>query len=237
MIKIKIADLVIGIDNKYERMAAFARDYLCDDEPIFTVSASEEDIEYERSLGLVGFADDYLESIAVYRKIAEILPQYDAFLFHGSVITVGGGAYVITANSGVGKTTHTRLWIEEFPDAEVLNGDKPIIRIIDGIPYACGTPWRGKENYGKNAMQKVRGFAFLERGEENKAYQISPESAVIRFMSQVYLPKSSRAALSKTLVLANKVISAARLVHLECNMQPEAAHVCRGALLLGEEND
>ena len=230
MITIKIANIPIGIEHKYERMAAFACDYLAEDVPQFIVSISDEDIAAERARTDSDFPDDYIETIAVYRKIAEQLPRYDAFLFHGSVIDVGGDAYIITANSGVGKTTHTGLWLSEFPDAKILNGDKPIIRIIDGVAYAFGTPWCGKEGYGENGIALVRGFAFLERAEQNRAYPIKPEDAVVRFMSQIYRPKGEREMLSKTLLLANRVIKSAVLVHLECNMQPEAAHVCRKAL-------
>jgi len=236
MITIKIAGLVIGINNRFERMNHFVREYLTDEEPMFIVDSTEEDVLYERTHGMVGFEDDYVESMAIYRKIAERLPEYDAFLFHGAVILIDGAAYIISASSGVGKTTHMRLWLSEFSDVRILNGDKPIVRIIDGIPYACGTPWRGKENYGENITAPIKGFVLLERGEKNKAYRITPEEAVIKFMSQVYLPIGGRASLLKTMSLADKVIKSATLVHLECNMQPEAAHVCRKALFDSDDS-
>ncbi len=232
MITLNIANLPIGIDNKFEYVAALAKDYVTDETPLFTVSVSEEDIERERVSSGTNHTEGYYESIISYRKIAEILPDYDAFLFHGSVISYLGRAYVITANSGVGKTTHTKLWLSEFQgEAHVLNGDKPIIRIIDGVPYACGTPWQGKENYGCNEIRELSGIAFLERAVENRARDISPSEAVTRFMSQIYLPKSNLSALAKTMRLADKVIRGTHLALLECNMNPEAAHVCRAALL------
>ncbi len=236
MITVKIAGLPIGIDNKYNTLDIVTRDYRTDETPLFTVSVTAEEIEKER--GIVGeeLPDSYYESSIAHRKIAEKLPEYDAFLFHGSVIEVDGSAYVITAQSGVGKTTHTRLWLSEFEgEVQVINGDKPVIRIIDGVAYASGTPWRGKEGYGRNVMRPLRGFAFLERGDENRAEIISDKgNAVIRFMSQIYLPKTSRAMLAKTMTLADKVIKESRLVRLECNMEPEAAHIARAALC---END
>ena len=232
MIKIKLANLAIGIDNRYKNIELLAQDYLTDEEPLFTVSVTDAEIEEERVSSATDSSPAYYESIVAYRKIAEILPEYDAFLFHGSVIELNGNAYVITAHSGVGKTTHTRLWMQEFGDeVSILNGDKPTLRIIDGIPYACGTPWQGKENYGKNDIKPLRGFAFLSRGEVNRAYEIEPKEAVIRFMSQIYLPKKSKTNLVKTLSLADFVIKNAKLVHLECNMDAEAAHVCRRALI------
>ena len=231
MVKISIANLTVGIENRFEHIRHQAKDYLSDDEALFCVSVSDEDIAEERRINYVDADDGYYESLVAYRKIAEKIPEYDAFLFHGSVIALNGKAYIITANSGVGKTTHTRLWLSEFEgEATILNGDKPIVRIIDGVAYACGTPWKGKEAYGENQILPVAGIAFLSRAEENLAYEISPEEAVTRFMSQIYLPKKSGAMLLKTMRLADKVIKGVRLVHLECNMNPEAAHVCRKAL-------
>ena len=117
---------------------------------------------------------------------------------------------------------------------QIINGDKPIVRLIDGIPYACGTPWQGKENFGKNAIRPLRGIAFLSRGAENRASSVSPSEAVLRFMKQIYIPKESASGTVTTMLLADKVINAVRLVSLECNMDPEAAHVCRAALTSDE---
>ncbi len=232
MITIKIAELPIGIDNKYKYIEELSKDYLTDEEPVFTVKVSPEDIEEEREFAKLDASDEYYERIVIYRHIAEQLPDYDAFLFHGSVIELDGKAYIFTANSGVGKTTHTRLWLSEFgEEVSIINGDKPIIRIIDGVPYACGTPWQGKENYGKNAIRPVAGIAFLSRGEENKAYPIKPEAAVVKFMSQIYLPKTSTDFLRKTLKLADKMLKSVTLVDLSCNMNSDAPHICRAALI------
>lgn len=232
MIVIKIAGLAIGIENRFLHLRYQAKDYLTDEEPIFTVSVSDEEIADERKNYGEDCPDAYCESVIAYRKIAERLPEFDAFLFHGSVIEYRGLAYVITADSGVGKSTHTRLWMSEFGDeVSIINGDKPTLRIIDGVTYASGTPWRGKEGYGKNAMCAVGGFIFLSRAEKNSASAIEPQAALTRFMRQIYLPKKSSDSLIKTMKLADRVLRDTRLVSLECNMDPEAARVCRAALL------
>ena len=228
MITIDIGGLAVGIDNRYKYVEELAKDYVTDAVPVFTVSVTDGDIEEEHRKSGVNATPGYFESIVAYRKIAEILPKHDAFVFHGAVIAVDGVAYAFAARSGVGKTTHTGLWVSEFPDAHYLNGDKPIIRFIDGVPYACGTPWRGKENFGKNEMLPLEGIAFLKRGAENEARSIPPSDAVDRLMLQVYLPKNGEALLS-TMGLCDKLLSGTQLIELSCNMNPEAAHVCRSA--------
>lgn len=231
MVTIKIADIAIGIDNRFEFVEKFVAGYTTDEAPEFTVSATDEDIENEKKMAEAEYPLDYLESIVMYRKIAERLSEYDALVFHGAVLEMDGAAYAITAHSGVGKTTHVRLWLECFGSrVRILNGDKPILRKIDGQIYACGTPWRGKEHYGVNAMCPLRGIAFFARGKVNVARKIKPDDAVLRLMNQVYLDKKDKLALIRTMRLADSVLKTVPLVELECNMDPEAAMVAYAAL-------
>ncbi len=231
MITIKIAGLAIGINNKYGFIEKLAADYLTDEPPVFTVEATEEQIRAEAGVLDIKFPDGYLESIVVYRNIAELLPSYDAFVFHGAILNYEGEAYAFTAKSGVGKTTHTRLWLQEFGDkVHYLNGDKPIIRFIDGVPYACGTPWRGKEGYGVNEIAPLRAIAFLERGVQNSAAPIPAESVVTRLVTQMYMPRGNASGAILSMRLADRITKTVRLVGLKCNMDPSAAHVSLGAM-------
>ena len=86
MITIKIAGLAIGINNKYDYVKNLAKDYLTDEPPLFTVEATEEEIRKEAGMTEYDFPDAYLESIVVYRNIADVLPSYYAFVFHGAIL-------------------------------------------------------------------------------------------------------------------------------------------------------
>ena len=234
MICIDIGGIAVAIDNKYEYVKRIAADYLTEGPAVFTVSATESEINAEREKSEVEAPDAYFESIVSYRNIAEVLPTLDAFVFHGSVIKFADKAYIITAKSGVGKTTHTRLWLSEFSDeCHVLNGDKPVIRYKDGEFFVCGTPWRGKEMYGVHETAPLGGIAFLERGAENKSFKINTSDALSRLIPQVYKPKNKLAVI-KTMSLMDKLLKQVPLVRLECNMNPEAAHVAKSALVSTE---
>ena len=230
MITVNFADIPVGLDNKHGYTAALCADYLSDRSPLFTVCATEEEIAREREVNEIKTSDAYLESIVLYRKVAERLPEYDAVVFHGAVLNFEGRAYLFTARSGVGKTTHTRLWLRRFGDrVHYLNGDKPIIRFVDGIPYAYGTPYKGKEGYGVNERAPLRGIVFVERGEHNESFTVAPEDAVMKLVTQLYLPKRGSGAL-RALSIADRLIRGVRLVGLRCNMDVEAAEVAYRAL-------
>ena len=230
MIKIDIGGISIGIENKFEYIERLSENYLTEDEPVFTVLASFEDMEKERESSGINAPPWYLESIVAYRNIAEMLPKLDAFVFHGSVLALDGKAYIFAAKSGVGKTTHTRLWLSEFSDeCYVLNGDKPVIRLVGDEFFVAGTPWRGKEGFGVHETLPLGGIAFLERGEENSASRMSISDALTRIITQVYKPKDKTAA-RRTMVLMDELLRKTPLVRLVCNMNPDAAHTARAAL-------
>lgn len=225
MITLELAGLAIGVENRYDYLPRLARDYLTDKEPLFTVFATDEDIATERDASEDDFSSGYLESIVVYRKIAEMLPRYDAFVFHGAVLGYSGSAYLFTAKSGTGKTTHTRLWLSEVGgDVHYLNGDKPIIRFIDGRPIVFGTPFRGKEGYGINESLPLRSIAFLSRAEKNSAYTVEADKIDTFLATQAYMPRDPLGAIA-TLRLIDRLAGSVRLVALKCNMDPEAARV------------
>ena len=142
----------------------------------------------------------------------------------------GGNAYAFTARSGVGKTTHTKLWISTLDDVHYLNGDKPIIRMIDGVPHAFGTPWRGKEGYGVNESAPLRAIALLERGVTNSAKTVEAKDGALRLMSQIYISRNPM-TVALTMRVADRIAKAVRFVELRCNMDPEAAIVASKAMI------
>ena len=139
---IKLAQLVIEVKSRYRYTYDMCHDYLYDgdEKPVFTVFATNEQIEEERKK-TPGFPDDLLENTSIYRNICMEILLYDALFLHSAAISVDNEAYIFTADSGTGKTTHMNLWLEKFGErAFVINGDKPIIRKIDDEFYVFGTP-------------------------------------------------------------------------------------------------
>ena len=231
MLCLNIAGLCIGIEHRFGFLPALCKDYLAPEgaEPIFTVCPTQEQIDAEGSLCEPRLPDAYLESVVAYRLIAERLPMHGAMVFHGAVVVLDGRAYAFTARSGVGKTTHLRLWLEAFGDrAYVLNGDKPVLLWRDGRAYICATPWKGKENLGEGGILPLSGIGFLNRAKENFAHPIAPPDALSAFLLQVYMPKNG-AALLETMSLCDKVLSGTPLISMHCNMDLSAALVVEKA--------
>ena len=223
MIKIKIAGLVVSIINRYGHIERLAADFITDGAPDFEVMATDDELARECAANPEGFSPGYIESVVIHRKIAEQLPRFDAILMHAAVVEIDGRAYAFTAKSGTGKTTHTRHLLSLFGErARYINGDKPIIRIIDGVPHAFGTPWRGKEGYGENASAPLVGITFLSRAAENSASVVDAAPYGSLMLTSIYIPKERETAKS-ALGIASRILSSVSVVELHCNPDPSSA--------------
>lgn len=218
----RLAELTVRVNNKYEYVKQLCRDYLIADvpDPDLTVAVTDDEIAAEQT---ADFHDAYLESIAVYRKIAEQIIRFDGILLHGVVLQTKGTGIAFLARSGVGKTTHAHLWKKLLGDAVcIVNGDKPLLRFIDGTLYAYGTPWAGKEGEQINMRTTLDKIGFIERGAENQCVEIDKLSALRQLAPAVYMPQDNRVAV---LDLMDRILSFARFYTIRCNTDPAAAQV------------
>ncbi len=222
----QIAGFYIDIEPQYRKLERMCETYRCDSAPRvdLCVRVTASDMQAEGD-GTAVIPNEERESLAVYRKICAYALAHDAFLMHCAVIEYEGRGYAFSAPSGTGKTTHIRLWQKAFGEDKVtiVNGDKPILRAIDGKIYAYGTPWCGKEGYNVNTRVPLCGLCFLKRGTENGIRRISAEEAVPKLFGQIMVSDSTN--LARQMELADALIQAVPCYLLFCTINPEAAHV------------
>ena len=223
MFVICLAELHIAIANKYDYIKAMCRDYITDHKADFCLSASDAEIQAEDKGS--GFDKGYLESLAIYRKIAEKILDYNGFLLHGALINVGGCGIAFLARSGVGKSTHIRLWHDLLGDKMVIvNGDKPLVRMIDGKVFAYGTPWAGKENMHTNTKTELKKICFIERAGKNECLPMHKNMVFEKLIKQIYIPKNGE-LLCATLEHIGSIIEQCEFYSLRCNTDISAAKI------------
>lgn len=164
----ELAGLRVNIKNRCRYTSEFCKEYLSVDQlspAAFEAEVTGEEFAEEKKQS-EGFSDGYIENICLYRSVCLQMPKYGRFLLHSAVIEYENNAYAFLGRSGIGKSTHTALWINNVKGAEILNGDKPIIGFdesaADGEKFvAYGTPWNGKENRGKKGRAPLKALCFL----------------------------------------------------------------------------
>lgn len=223
--KYKIADLIIEVNPKYSNTQRLMKDYEYsgEEEPVITVNVTDEMIAYERSVSTEEFPDIYHEILAVLRYIClDILKNYNGFFFHCSSLELEGKAYLFTAPSGTGKSTHAGLWRKHFGDrVTMINDDKPIIRLIENEFFVYGTPWQGKSNIGNNIKAPVQAVCVLRQGKENKIKKLDTLEALQLFFDQTERPKDKK-SMENLLDLFSVFLSKIPVYIMDCTISEEA---------------
>lgn len=229
----RFADRTVSIDSVYDMVHAMCRDYAVDaDRPDVVVRTTPVDIAFEESVSTDGieYTDDYLETLAVYRKVAEAMPSFDTLLVHGSCVAVDGAGYLFCAPSGTGKSTHVRLLRELLGSrAHMVNDDKPLVGVSDTGAIVYGTPWDGKHHLSNNVSVRLRSICLIERALENRIRRAKAAEAYPRVLQQVYRPMN-QGALARTLSLVDTLLALTDVWVLGCNMDRKAAELSFAAM-------
>ncbi len=225
-----ISGISMKVYHRYDYIRRLCKDYIVEESKgaAFSVEVSENDIEQEMEVTGGRFSREVCESTCIHREIVKELVKYGRILIHSAAIAVDGRAYVFLAKSGVGKSTHIRLWRECFGDrAVVVNGDKPLFlfeKDAEGRErlMVYGSPWRGKEGWGDNVSMPVAGLCLLERGETNQIERAAQGEVIGRLFHQVLLPKT-QPELGMFMTFLNRMLKEVPFYRLSCNMEKEAA--------------
>lgn len=239
--QMQVAGIVFQVCCMHPSTKAYCADYLTDGKcPVQeSVSIVQGDIDAERARllskknpgqPLEASTPQSLEVLVLCRRIADVLPNYDRILFHGSSLSIDGRGVLFTATSGTGKSTHTRFWREAFGSrVRMINDDKPFLHVGEDGVTVYGTPWRGKHALGGNYSAPLEAVYFVNRGVENRAEPISPRDLFPLLLQQTYAPENP-AAMAKTLALVSRLSRNVKLLKLFCNLDPQAAHAALAAL-------
>lgn len=213
----------IKIETKSDNILKRLKPYITSDQSYdFVVKASEDDIKYEHTLA-TDVSNDMLENTALFRQICKkVLEKYNGMFLHCASIKYNGKAYLFTAPSGTGKTTHIKLWIEHMGNrVEVINGDKPILRRKDNEIIVYGTPWQGKENYGSNINAPLGGIFLLRRAEKNTVTKATAKESLPFLLSQT-LRLNKKENMIKIFEMLEYIVKSTPIYNLNCNMDKQA---------------
>ena len=165
--------------------------------------------------------------VSFYRQ----LPRHNAMIVHSSAVVMDGYAYLFSAPCGTGKSTHTGLWQEAFgaDRAQILNDDKPALRLENGRWYAYGTPWSGKTSMNINMRVPLGGICVLTRGETNEIAPFGGVAAIKELLEQTTRIGGEESR-GKLLELVGDLVSNVPLWKLKCNPTTDAAKVSHKAM-------
>ncbi len=219
-----IADLNILIEplcsNTEKRLAPYLSDSRNFD---LKISAAPDEIELYSLQSNPPCPIWIAESTLILNKLCNaVLEKYDGFFFHSSSLMLDGEAYVFSAVSGTGKSTHTALWRSHFGNkVTMINDDKPIIRKTNEKFFIYGTPWMGKADIGNNVKAPIKAVFILTRGKENSAKRVKPGEVFKQILEATIVP-TEKDKMHNLLGLLDELFTSTPLFLLTCNQNEDA---------------
>lgn len=166
---LKVGEFVIKVYPQFPYLEEYCHDFIVKEEkPRFIISISRDDIEEERKRADSSYPDELLEITSLHRKIAENLIFNDILVIHGSAVLFQNKAFIFTAPSGTGKSTHTHL-LKELLGSEIhyINDDKPFLEIKKNETIVLSSPFNGKERRGENISGPLKALTLIRRDKRN----------------------------------------------------------------------
>ena len=137
----EFAGCVVSYEPLYGLLRRRMETYRSDTErqPDITLDGTKEDYEKLRKQYPHLSIEECEYSCAGAEFYMKLL-KHQGFMIHASAVEKEGKAYLFSAPSGTGKSTHAQLWRQTFKGEpiRIINDDKPAVCLQNGVFYACG---------------------------------------------------------------------------------------------------
>lgn len=233
MSKYKIADFIVEFSPKYNKLKSLASafEYKGAREIDFSLNVTDERLKSLHAKMTDGTTIEQAEEFAYANLFNKSIIEHNAMLVHSSALVYKGNAYLFSGNSGVGKSTHAKLWQEAFGNkVSIINDDKPVVRIKSDRCVVFGTPFDGGSGIANNASAPLKAIIFIERGEENTIRKAN-YAEIISNLYQSTVHHLDKQPASAMLNNFDKLIPMCDFYILRCNTDISAAHTAFNALI------
>lgn len=222
----EIAGLKVEMQPEFDRLKRQSEAYKSSGEPVLCINA---DFKSRDNYTRFNRTDEDLEYIFSSAAFCREIIEHGRFFLHASAVVLNGEAYLFSAPSGTGKSTHTALWLEKFKGSYILNDDKPVLLPQKDGVTVCGTPFSGKTNLQINRAVPLRAICFLNRGNENSIKPIAGDRAIALMLNNTYRPKSGR-NMNFLLDMIGQVAEKTAIFEMNCKNEPAAAEMSYRAM-------
>lgn len=228
----KIAELKLNMKAEGKLLREQAYKYLSDKSMAVDISINLcDDFLMKRQGENPHLTIDECEYIWTGSEFYHKILDFNGFMLHASAVAMDSKAYLFSAKSGTGKSTHTRLWQEYFGEDRVfiINDDKPVLRDVNDRFYVYGTPWSGKSYKNLDIKVPLQSIIFIERAETNWINRIESKQAIKFILDQTLRPGEIE-KMDKLLSLIKKLLKAVPVYKMGCNISEGAVSMAYGAV-------
>ena len=167
------------------------------------------------------------------------------FAIHSASILYQDQVWLFSGHSGMGKSTHTNLWKEQF-GTKIINGDLNLIgwsngeqtnigQSVDklgskGHPIVYGMPWCGTSGIASTKSYPLGGIVLLGRSDNDHFESLMNDQKIVRVMQRMISPVWTEDMLEANLKCAAKLAKEVPIYYLLCTKEPSATYVMKARI-------
>ena len=210
--------------KKGERIYCLCKKYHDNDAYIWCVSRIEAESKYE--VIVLDDIDDEIPIInpLIYVELASFLIKFNAIILHSSLIKFNNKAIIFTAPSQTGKSTQASIW-EKYYGAEIINGDRSILRYLNNKWIAAGSPYAGSSGIYKNECAEIRAIVVLRQAKQNEIHRMSMKESYMCLLSEITISPIDKKTVEVQSEWILKLIEDVPIYKLSCLPNKSAADI------------
>ncbi len=145
----------------------------------------------------------------------EIMAMENCVVLHGSMVRKNGKMVIFTAPCGTGKSTQASLW-EKYAGAEIVNGDKCLVKNENGNIMAGGLVFSGSSTICKNLSAPLCAVVGLGQAKENILRKMTEGEAFITLLQGNYRFAMGEKASNKSTDVIEQICNCIPVYKLDC---------------------
>ena len=161
--------------------------------------------------------------------------KFGGVFLHASYICTEKGAILFTAPKQTGKSTQAELW-RKFRGAEVVNGDRALLRVTEGVWTAFGSPYCGTSDICKDITAPIRAVVVLGQGPENTARLATPREGLAALLNGMSYEIWDREQAERVMTAASGLLGQVPVIKLDCRPDEGAVSALEELLWKIERN-
>ena len=161
--------------------------------------------------------------------VEHLIVQADGVLFHSSYIEKDGKAILFTAPSETGKSTQADLW-HQLRGADIVNGDRAVIRVMDGRLYVAGVPFAGSSVYCSNRTVPLCAVVYLGQAPHTTIRRLRGYEAFAKIWEGVSINTWNREDVEKASAIVKQVAENIPVLYMPCTPDESAVIAVEKAL-------
>ncbi|MCM1044482.1 MAG: PqqD family protein [Candidatus Gastranaerophilales bacterium] len=155
--------------------------------------------------------------------------QHNMAVLHSSSILYEGKAWLFSASSGTGKSTHAALWHTLY-QTPVLNGDLNLLAMENGQPLIHGIPWCGSSGCSDAGTHPLGGIILLRQSASDYVEELSEDRKRLLVLQRLISPSWNGKLYGRSLRLVDALAKRILVCRLHCTPRPQAVEAVRDAI-------